>query len=116
MKTRTAVYCSVRRGRLASPNPFGKGFYERRRYGGATWREIADTAPPDGCPDLPPSPQRPQAALCAARRYARAHGLLWPLRNLPTAGERAARRDSERAARRSERAARRDEKGMAEVR
>ena len=74
-------------------NLIGKHFYERRRDSGATWREIADDAP-----DSRPDPAK--AAQKAARRYAKANGLPWPLPNLV----------------RSERMARRDEEGMAEVR
>ncbi len=120
VKTRGAVYCSIRCHRLASPNPFGKGFYEQRRCGGATWQEIADAAPPDWRPQLSPA-KRAGEARRVAQRYAGAHGLPWPLPNL-AASERAERqaereaRRAEREARRAEREARRDERGMAEVR
>ena len=100
LRNRLAVYCSRECAAAARhPNPFGKRFYERRRDSEATWREIADAAPPDWRPDLFPG-SRARAASVGARRYAEAHGLPWPL--------------PDRAA--AERIARRDEEGMAEVR
>ena len=91
MVNRSAAYCSRKCTNAA--DPIGKHFYERRRDSGATWREIAGDAP-----DSRSDPAK--AAQKAARRYARANGLPWPLPNLA----------------RSERMARRDEEGMAEVR
>ena len=94
MVNRSAAYCSRKCADAANAaNLIGRHFYERRRDSGATWREIAADAP-----DSRSDPAK--AAHKAARRYARANGLPWPLPNLA----------------RSERIARRDEEGMAEVR
>ena len=99
LRNRSAVYCSRKCAVAARfPNPFGRRFYERRCDSGATWREIAAAAP-DWLPHLQPA-ERGRAASHAALRYAKAHGLPWPL--------------PDRA--KSERLARRDEEGMAEVR
>ena len=136
LRDSSAVYCSRQCAEAAqsSASP-GKAFYERRRDTGAKWREIADAAPDRGS-DLEPA-KRAKAAMGAARRYARANGLPWPLPGRPPppppphpcawtecgkpvmGRSRSAvycSRQCAVAARRAERMARRDEEGMAEVR
>lgn len=95
LRDRSAVYCS--RKCAGAADAAGKHFYERRRDGGASWREIAEAGVPDWCLDRPQPGRRVEAARIAAQRYAKARGLPWPLPNLATS-ERIARRDEERAA------------------
>ena len=99
---RSAVHCSRQCADAArsSASP-GRAFYERRRDTGAKWSEVAGPAP-DRRSDLDPA-KRASAAMSAARRYAKANGLPWPLPGRPPG-------------KRAERMARRDEQGMAEVR
>ena len=97
LRDSSAIYCSQKCAVAA--DPFGKHFYERRRDTGATWREIVDAAAPDSRPGLRPA-KRTDEARRLARRYAKVHGLPWPLPDRAT----------------SERMARRDEEGMAEIR
>ncbi len=95
LRNRSAVYCSRKCTEAAlHPNPAGKRLYELRRDGAATWAEIADAL--DWRPDLPRPARRVRAA-AAARRYARARGLPWPLPDRAKA-ERLARRAEKRAA------------------
>lgn len=77
LRNRSAVYCSRKCAAAALyPNPAGKRLYELRRDGAATWTEIADAH--GWRPDLPQPARRIQAA-ASARRYAKRHGLPWPL-------------------------------------
>lgn len=80
----------------------GKALYEQRRDTAATWIEIADAQ--GWRPDLRQPEPRAKAAQQAARRYAEANGLPWPL------PDRAASK------RKAKSMARRDERGLAQVR
>ena len=77
LRNRSAVYCSRKCAEAAlHPDPVGKRLCELRRNGAATWTEIAEAL--GWRPDLP-HPARANRAAATARRYARRHGLPWPL-------------------------------------
>ena len=77
LRNRSAVYCSRTCAEAAlHPDPVGKRLCELRRNGAATWTEIAEAL--GWRPDLP-HPARANQAAATARRYARRHGLPWPL-------------------------------------
>lgn len=77
LRNRSAVYCSRKCAAAARrSDPGGKGLYEARRRRAATWTEIAGDL--DWRPDLPRL-VRGRRAAALARRYARRHGLPWPL-------------------------------------
>ena len=98
LRDSSAIYCSRQCAVAARSSASRAFYYERRRDTGATWREIADAAP-DRRSDREPA-KRARTAYIAARNYAKANGLPWPLAGRATAA----------------RIARRDEEGMAEVR